>query len=151
MSRNRINAQDKNRIIDAYKDGRDYEEVADVLGIKRGTAYRIIRRYNLTGVVDRRKRGANNRRTDEEMANMAVAIVQEHPEYTLTINDELRLKLPDKPSVCENSVELASWTDDNAEDYTGCSHTTEYHQIHTFMDLAEFRKICSWWTDSVST
>ena len=105
MSRNRINEQDKNRIIDAYKDCRDYEEVTSVLGIKCGTAYLIIRRYNLTGVVARRRGGANNWRTDDEMANMAVAIVEEHPEYTLTqINDELRLRMPDKPNVCDNTL-----------------------------------------------
>ena len=58
-----------------------------------------------TGVVSRRRGGRNHQFVDEEMENEAVAIVEQHAEYTLAqINHELRLRRPDWPHVCENTV-----------------------------------------------
>ena len=105
MTRRSISEEDKRRLIDAYEDGKSYEEVADVLGIKRGTAYHVIRRFKKTGVVARTRGGRNHQLVDEEMEGAAVSIVEQHAEFTLAqINHELRLRLPDKPHVCDNTV-----------------------------------------------
>ena len=48
MARRSISNEDKRRLIDAYEEGRPYEEVAAVLGIKCGTAYHIIQRLKNT-------------------------------------------------------------------------------------------------------
>ena len=39
----KISEENKQRLFDAFRRGEDYVEVARVLGIKRDTAYRIIR------------------------------------------------------------------------------------------------------------
>ena len=105
MARRHISEEDKRRLIDAYDEGRSYQEVADVLGIKRGTAYHVIRRFKNTGVVARMRGGRNHQLVDEEMEDAVVSIVEQHPEFTLAqINHELRLRLPDKPHVCDNTV-----------------------------------------------
>lgn len=105
MARKSISEEDKRRLIDAYEHGRSYEEVADVIGIKRGTAYHVIRRFKTTGVVGRTRGGRNHQLVDEEMEDAAVSIVEQHAEFTLAqINHELRLRLPDKPHVCDNTV-----------------------------------------------
>lgn len=105
MSRISVSAVDKMRLIDAYRENRDYYEVAETLGIARGTAYHIIRRFKNSGEVGRRRGGANNRKTDEEMINTVVSIVEDNPILTLSqINDELRIRMPSKPRVCDNTI-----------------------------------------------
>ena len=42
----------KRRIIEAHEAGLDYQETAWVLGVKRDTAYFIVRRYMENGVVE---------------------------------------------------------------------------------------------------
>ena len=60
---------DKQRIVNAYLDeNRDYVEAAGSLGIARGTAWSIIRRYQLTVNVIARVRGGHRPRLiDHEM------------------------------------------------------------------------------------
>ena len=105
MAKRSVSYEDKRRLIDAYEEGRSYEEVAAVLGIKCGTAYHIIRRFKNTGVVAKNRGARNHQLVDEEMENEAVAIVEQHAEYSLAqINHKLRLRLPNKPHVCDNTV-----------------------------------------------
>lgn len=100
-----ISIEDKQRIIDGHDRRGDYYEMADVLGINRRPAYSIIRRYLLTGVVTRRRGGPNLRIVDDEMKDMLVSIVEDHPEYTIDqMNQELRLRLPEKRHVCNNTI-----------------------------------------------
>ena len=44
MPRRKISQEDKQRLIQAHLEGQDYVQVATTLGIKRGTAWSIIRR-----------------------------------------------------------------------------------------------------------
>ena len=105
MPRNRISLETKQRIIDAYGNGHDYVEVARVLGVARGTAWSIVRRHQLQGVVERPRGGARNSKVDQEMTEACVAIVEQHVEFTLSqINHELRLQLPNKPRVCISTI-----------------------------------------------
>lgn len=105
MPNARISTRDKERIIASYERYEDYQEVARTLGVKPGTAYAIVRRYRMTGEVERRRGGTNNSKVDDEMIEAVVQIVQDHVEYTLTqINDELGVRLPNKPKVCDNSI-----------------------------------------------
>lgn len=105
MPNTRISARDKECIIASYERYEDYQEVARTLGIKPGTAYAIVRRFRDTGVVARRRGGPHNIKVDEEMTQAVVQIVQEHVEYTLSqVNEELRLRLPNKPRICDNSI-----------------------------------------------
>ena len=105
MSRQRISVEDKQRIIDCYNRQDDYFVLADALTINRRTAYSIIRRYLRDGQVARRRGGPNHVLVDDEMRNTVVSIVQDHTEYTVDqINQELRLRLPNKRHVCNNTI-----------------------------------------------
>ena len=76
MPRIRIRSVDETRLIDAFQENRDYFEVAETLGIARGTAYHIIRRYKNSGVVARPREGVNHTKVDHEMISTVVAIVE---------------------------------------------------------------------------
>ena len=52
MPRQKISLEIKTRIVDAHNNAEDYEDVARLLGVKRGTAYSIIQRHQLTGQVE---------------------------------------------------------------------------------------------------
>lgn len=98
MRYQKISVLDKQRLVDAHNRGEDYVALARQLDIKRTTAYAIIRRAEENdGVVALPRGGARpqRRRVSPELAEAAVNIVEEHPEFTLDqINSELRTVLP---------------------------------------------------------
>ena len=107
MSRQRIPNGDKDRLIAAHERGEDYVELARQLGIKRSTAYSIMRRstepprQNTWG-------GRRRKKIDDEMTATLLEIVEEHPAYTVDqINHELRLRLPDKPHIQRTTLNTA--------------------------------------------
>ena len=105
MPRDRVSAEDKQRIIDAYVNGEDYVETAKLLGIKRTTVWGIVHRYQLYGQVNRPRGGARNRKVDQEMIDQMIATVEEHPEFTLSqINTDLQETLPNKPRVTDSTI-----------------------------------------------
>ena len=105
MPRDRVSAEDKQRIIDAYANGEDYVETARLLGVKRTTAWGIVRRYQLHGQVNRPRGGARNRKVDQEMIDQMIATVEEHPEFTLSqINNNLQETLPNKPRITDSTI-----------------------------------------------
>ena len=74
-------------------------ETAKLLGINWKTAWGIIRRNQLYGHANRLRGGPRNCKVDQEMINHMVAIVEDHPEYTLgQINAKLHFALPNKPA-----------------------------------------------------
>lgn len=108
MPYTKITDVDKQRIIDSYARHGNYAETARVLGIKRPTAYAIIRRYQNHGVLSKPRGGARNNKMDDEMIEATIAIVEENCEFTLQqINAQLRVRLPNKPRVCDNTIATA--------------------------------------------
>jgi len=109
MQRRRISKEDKYRLAEAHANGEDYVEVARTLGIKRGTAWSIIRRHQDQDPIKFEDRGgARNVKLDEEIGRAAAAVVEEHPEFTLNqINSEVRLLLPNKPRICISTLRKA--------------------------------------------
>ena len=103
-----ISAIDKQRIVNAFEDPeRDYLEMANTLGIPRGTAWSIVHRYQLAGgeVIVRRRGGGRPIKIDQEMQQCLVRLVEQHPNFTLDqLNVEMRHELPDKPVVCGSMV-----------------------------------------------
>ena len=63
MPRDRVSAEDKQCIIDAYVNGEDYVETAKLLSVKRTTTWGIVRRYQLHGQVNQPRGGARNRKS----------------------------------------------------------------------------------------
>lgn len=97
--RSRISDTDKRRLFEAAERGEDYIALANQLNILPNTAYAIVRRARLRGgqvVVPRG--GHTHHKLDDDIGNALVAIVEEHPGFTLRqINQELQSRLPDKP------------------------------------------------------
>ena len=61
----------------------DYVEVADNLGIKRGTAWSIIRRFQSNGVVCKRGGGKKPVKWDINLIAKAIEIIGLHPKFTI--------------------------------------------------------------------
>lgn len=105
MPRNRISTEDKQRLIDAYANGDDYVETARLLGVNRTTAWGIVRRHQIYGIVNRPRGGSRHRKVDEDRVNNLIRTVEEHPEFTLgQLNAGLRVDLPNKPRITESCV-----------------------------------------------
>ena len=102
-----ISKNDKLRLIRAHENQEDYHEVARTLGIKRTTAWAIIRRHQQTGAIERPRGGAREevRKVDDEMKAAMVDIIEQHPSYTLKqIREELQRLLPQKPVISVSTV-----------------------------------------------
>lgn len=113
MPYQRVTTSVKRAIVDAFDRGDDYVEAARLLGVKRTTAYGIVRRWKENGVVEQQRGGLRQQRikVDEEMLNEVIRIVEEHSAFTLKqILEELHRRLPDKPNISVST--LANLLDD---------------------------------------
>ena len=108
MPYNKISRQDKERLYQAHLRGDDYVELANQLGIKRQTAWGIVRRaVENNGEVEGARGGVRQQRkkVTERLINEAVLIIEEHPEFTLLqINAELRVRLPDHQQIGRSTL-----------------------------------------------
>lgn len=100
---------DRERLVAAFTNGRDYQQLAGQLGIARQTARNIIIRYEQRGNVHLRVRGgARNRKIDGEMTDYWIDKIEKKPTITLKeLNDRVRIDLPDKPHVSHQAVSKA--------------------------------------------
>ena len=80
----RISDVDKQRLCDAYNRNDDYIQLAQQLGIKRTTAYAIVRRAEENGGrVSKPRGGFRGRRMNPNMLDTAISIVEENSALTL--------------------------------------------------------------------
>ena len=80
----RVTLQDRERIIDAYEEEEDFITVAHTLGIKRTTAYEIIRKYQRTGDIEsRHKEGGWPKKLDNEALDFLVMLTEDKPTISL--------------------------------------------------------------------
>ena len=111
MPYNRISAQDKQRLVNAFTRNEDYQELASTLGIKRTTAWAIVKRATADGGQVERPRGGfrpENQKLTPYMRALCVGIVEEHADFTLDqINAELRLRAPDQRQVSISTIARA--------------------------------------------
>ena len=99
-----IRDEDKVRLVAAFERGEDYIASAIQLDINVRTAYTIVRRHRI-GSSTNSWGGFRGRKMDDEMIATAVTIVEEYPAMTLNqIIHELRLRLPNKPSVGRSTL-----------------------------------------------
>ena len=82
---NTTTAQDRERVIAAHENGRDYLNVAEALGISSSTAYSIIARHEQGRPVAAPRGGRREERVilTENLIQNLVNIVEAHPAYTL--------------------------------------------------------------------
>ena len=102
----KISDADKRRIYDSYLRGDDYLETALLLGIKRTTAYNIVKRANENdGQVAIPRGGRRRNKVSDEMRREVLDIVELHPDFTTQrINAELRVRLPHAPEVSRTAL-----------------------------------------------
>ena len=105
----RVSAEDRQRIVDSYLEGHDYVSCAERLGIRRSTAYSIVRSYQDHGDVQPRTRqGGRPPKLDAEMRDFLVMLVEDLPTVTLReLNTLLRNTWPHKPHVTESTIARA--------------------------------------------
>ena len=82
---NTTTVQDRERVIAAHENGRDYLNVAEALGISSSTAYSIIARHEQGRPVAAPRGGRREERVilTENLIQNLVNIVEAHPAYTL--------------------------------------------------------------------
>ena len=105
----RVTLQDRERIIDAYEEEEDFITVAHTLGIKRTTAYEIVRKYQRTGDIEsRHKEGGRPKKLDNEALDFLVMLIEDKPTISLReLNETLQEVFPDKPHVSDSTVKRA--------------------------------------------
>lgn len=106
MPRNNPSNEDIRRIIDAYNSDEDFILLGRQLGIKRRTAYNIVKRFRTRQQVGRLPRGgAHNVKMDEEMKTFIRNLIQENPFITIEdMNNRMRQSLPQKPRISSSSI-----------------------------------------------
>ncbi len=106
MNRGRIYDVDRERLVNAFRQGRDWLNVADTLGINRQSARNIIVKFRRNGEVVQRPRGGARRiKMDQQMIEFCVAQIEAKPTITLKeINENLRTDLQDKPYVTQQCI-----------------------------------------------
>ena len=100
----RVSAEDRQRIVSDFRDGLDYVACAERLGVRRSTAYSIVRRYQDTGDVELGDHPSGGRppKTDAEMRDFLVMLIEDLPSLTLReMNALMRATWPHKPQVNE--------------------------------------------------
>ena len=107
VRRRAISVVDKRRLIDSYNNGEDYLSLANQLNINVSTARNIVRRAQIGGEIAGARGGRRNVKVHDDMVNMLLELVDEHPEYTLQqFNAALRERMPDKAHISGSTVAI---------------------------------------------
>ena len=106
MPYNAILQVDRNRIINAYECGEDYQHVATTLSIALQTALNIVKRFRQRGHGNVLPRGGRRHvKIDDEMVQYMVTEIECKPTITLMeLNNGMRTANPDKPHVMTQAV-----------------------------------------------
>lgn len=104
-----INVEDKRRLVRAYRNAEDYQQLAEQLGINKSTARSIVsiamRKPNPEDITNRARGGATRVKVDDEMRRAVEEIIGENAAITLkNMNIELRRRLPHKPHICDSHL-----------------------------------------------
>ena len=104
---NRISDIDRQRIIDKYENGEDFLTAARELGIKRTTAYQIVRKHLEMPVADNEAAAAPGRRKklDNECIDFLVMLLEANPTMPVKeLNQTLQEIFPTKPRVSDVTI-----------------------------------------------
>ena len=106
MNLAKISNEDRQRIVDAFEDGFDWQNLARQLNIKFETARSIIRVWVREGRVKRKPMGGLKRqKATPEMKNTIRELVLRNQFITLkSLNEQLREELPECPHISDVTV-----------------------------------------------
>ena len=122
VRRRAISVVDKRRLIDSFNNGEDYLSLANQLNINVSTARNIVRRAQIGGEIAGARGGRRNVKVHDDMVNMLLELVDEHPEYTLQqFNAALRERMPNKPHFRQHSGESFTVQADHHQEAGGCA------------------------------
>ena len=94
---------DRERLVIAFVEGRDYQAAARNLNIARQTARNIAVHFNTTGRVERRPRGgARQPKIDGEMVDYLIGKIEAKP--TSTLQDQMQVDMQNKPAVSHQAI-----------------------------------------------
>ena len=86
---------DRQRLIDAYRNGGDFLQIANVLGVKCLTDYKIVRSNRVE--VRRQRGGAKNVKVTEAMITYLEDVIGENPLLTLDqIKSKMDVRFPER-------------------------------------------------------
>ena len=107
----RGSAADNQRIIDKYEAGEDFLAIATELGMKRTTAYGIVRRHQQwqaardSGQVNEPQTPGRSKLLDQESIDFLVMLVEANPTITVKeLNTSLREVFTGKPHVSDSTI-----------------------------------------------
>ena len=102
----KIDNIDRERIVSAFNEGRDWREVAEALNIERQTARNIIVNFRRSGTIHRKAQGgAHHRKIDQEMLEFVLQLIEEKSTITLQeMSDRLRAEMPAKPNITPQAL-----------------------------------------------
>jgi len=102
----KISVTDRQRLVRAYEDDRDYISLADHLDIKRQTARSIIQKYRREGIIEPSPKGGRTyAKMDDEMRQAITSYVDEKSTITLKeIKERLTHDYPMKPQVSIQTI-----------------------------------------------
>ena len=107
--RNFISPQDKQRIIEKFEANEDFLVTAADLGIKRTSAYTIIRRYQQTGDVRNMRSQAGRKKVlDNESIDFLLMLIEATPTISIReLNTDLTAIFIQKPHVSDSTISRA--------------------------------------------
>ena len=87
----------------------DYVACAAQLGVRRGTAYAIVRRFQTTGTAAAAAHtGGRPPKMDAEMRDFCIMLIEDIPTISLReMNRLMRATWPNKPEVSESTIARA--------------------------------------------
>lgn len=103
-----VSPEDRRRIIEKYITSEDFLSMAHDLGIKRTTAYTIIRHYQRTGSYQTHHGGGRRLSIDNESIDFLVSVIEAEPTIPIkNLNEILREVFPRKQRVSDVTVSQA--------------------------------------------
>ena len=108
-SYNKISTKDRQRLIQAFQNGEDWQDFGRLLGIARRTVTYIVGRFIASGRIDPLPRGGAKRKSlSDAMVERICSYVQSNPTATLQqMKNNLRQEFPDAPDVNLSTISRA--------------------------------------------
>ena len=105
----RITDADRSRLIECYENGENFLTLAGIFGVKRQTAYSIIRRYQENGRRERGPHGGGRAPViDGESVDFLLMLIEDNPCITIReMNRTLQEVFPNKPFASDRTVSRA--------------------------------------------
>ena len=105
MPRSKTSDCDKDRLIESHENGEDFLSTAAILGIKRTTAYSIIRSYIKNGTSSSRTGGGRRKKLDNDSLDWLIMMIEANPSISIKkLNEEYRATFPNLDHIHDTTL-----------------------------------------------